>query len=297
MDDRTNPEDTAHPEPLMSVPSPSRPKRDPRRPSKPAPTKAEVREPVLIQRYGRGRLGGSGALLALIQRARSQGRRVKPLDGDLKSRTLAGYYRSHTPDGVPIEDGVSMPRSEDLADFKAWIAATLDAMANDRISRVLDISGGDRVMQEFLHDMNLLLFCGEIGAKLLSLCMLGPDIEDFNHIRAAVDAEVLHPGHMILLMNEGVIRSGQSPAGAFDIIKHHPDFLSLIDAGAVPVYMSRLPCMDAVREQKLDFYDVAAGRPGPVGQRPKATMQHMTGKWLADGEKEHVLMHTSGRLP
>ncbi len=166
-----------------------------------------------------------------------------------------------------------MPRSEDLADFKSWIGDTLDVMAEDRISRVLDISGGDRVMQEFLHDMNLLMFCGEIGAKLLSLCMLGPDIEDFNHIRAAMDAEVLHPAHMILLMNEGVIRSGQSPAGAFDIIKRHPDFMSLIDAGAVPIYMSRLPCMDTVREQKLDFYDVAAGRPGPDGKRPKATMQ------------------------
>lgn len=297
MNDRAKPDETTRPEPLMSVPSPSSPKRDAGRPSKPTPRKAPAKDLVLVQRYGRGRLGGSGAILALIQRARSQGRRVKPLEGDLKSRTLAGYYPSHTPDGVPIEDGASMPRSEALSDFKVWIGDTLNAMAEDHISRALDISGGDRVMQEYVHDVDLPMFCEEIGAKLLSLCMLGSEIEDFNHIRAAVDGKVLHPSHMILVMNEGVIRSGQNPVGAFDSINQHPDFLALLKDGAVPIYMSRLPCMDAVREQKLDFYDVAAGRPGPDGKRPKAVMQHMTGKWLADGEAQHVKRGTAGRLP
>ncbi len=152
-------------------------------------------------------------------------------------------------------------------------------------------------MQEFLEDLNLVTFCADRGFKLLSMCMLGPDIEDFNHIRAAADAGVLHPAHMILVMNEGVIRGGQSPAGAFDSIKHHPDFLGLMKDGAVPVYMTRLPCMDALREQRLDFYDVAAGRPGPDGKRPRATMQHMTNKWLTDGEAQHVKRGTAGRLP
>lgn len=54
---------------------------------------------VLAMRYGRGRLGGSGVILAAIQRARFHGRRIKPMEGDLKSRTLAGYYPSHAPDG------------------------------------------------------------------------------------------------------------------------------------------------------------------------------------------------------
>jgi len=252
---------------------------------------------VLAMRYGRGRLGGSGVILTAIQRARFHGRRIKPMEGDLKSRTLAGYYPSHAPDGRPILDGATTPRSENLGDFKSWIGDTMDDMAEDRISRALDISGGDRVMQELLADLSLSAFCGERGFKFLALCMLGSDMEDFNHIRAAVDAGVLHPMHMILIMNEGAIRSGQNPDGAFDAIVDHPDYQALLNSGAVPVYLPRLPCMDALREQRLNFYDVAANRPGPDGKRPRATMQHMTNKWLGDFEAQHVLRDTAGRLP
>lgn len=252
---------------------------------------------VLAMRYGRGRLGGSGVILTAIQRARFHGRRIKPMEGDLKSRTLASYYPSHAPDGRPILDGSTMPRSENLGDFKSWIGDNMDDMAEDGISRALDISGGDRVMQELLADLSLAAFCGERNFKFLALCMLGSDMEDFNHIRAAVDAGVLHPMHMILIMNEGAIRSGQNPDGAFDVIIGHPDYQALTNNGAVPIYLPRLPCMDALREQRLNFYDVAANRPGPDGKRPRATMQHMTNKWLGDFEGQHVLRNTAGRLP
>ncbi len=252
---------------------------------------------VLAMRYGRGRLGGSGVILTAIQRARFNGRRIKPMEGDLKSRTLASYYPSHAPDGRPILDGATMPRSENLGDFKSWIGDNMDDMAEDGISRALDISGGDRVMQELLADLSLAAFCGERGFKFLALCMLGSDMEDFNHIRAAVDAGVLHPMHMILIMNEGAIRSGQNPDGAFDATVDHPDYQALLNSGAVPVYLPRLPCMDALREQRLNFYDVAANRPGADGKRPRATMQHMTNKWLGDFEAQHVLRDTAGRLP
>lgn len=252
---------------------------------------------VMVHREGRGRLGGTTVLLSIIQRAFSQGRQVKVLEGDLKSRTLARYYPSHTPEGMPIEGGASMPRSEDFADFKVWINGGLDAMVVDGISRVLDVSGGDRAMREFLHDLDLPAFCAQFDKELLSACMLGPDVEDFNHIRAAVDAGNLHPRHMILVLNEGVIRSGQNPAGAFDATKQHPDFLAMVKGGAVPIYVTKLPCLDLLREQRLDFYDVAAGRPGPDGTRPRPTTQFMTGKWLADFEAQHVRWGTAGRLP
>lgn len=265
--------------------------------SEQAPSPAQSLNTVLAMRYGRGRLGGSGVILAAIQRARSRGRRIKPMEGDLKSRTLAGYYPSHAPDGRPILDGATMPKSENFGDFKSWIGDTMDDMAEDGISRALDISGGDRVMQELLADLSLAAFCGERGFKFLALCMLGSDMEDFNHIRAAVDAGVLHPEHMILIMNEGAIRSGQNPDGAFDAIIGHPEFQVLTDGGAVPFYLTRLPCMDALREQRLNFYDVAANRPGPDGKRPRAVMQHMTNKWLGDFEAQHVLRDTAGRLP
>ena len=48
-----------------------------------------ARNPVLVIRKGRGRLGGSTVLDVMIQRARFHGRRAQPLDGDLRSGTLA----------------------------------------------------------------------------------------------------------------------------------------------------------------------------------------------------------------
>lgn len=265
--------------------------------SEQATSPAQFHGTVLMQRHGRGRMGGSGAILTFMQRARFHGRRIKPLEGDLKSRTLASYYPSHAPDGQPILDGASMPKSDSFGDFKGWITDTMDEMAEDRISRALDVSGGDRAMQELLADLSLPAFCEDLDFGFLALCMLGSEMEDFNHIRAAVDAGVLHPRHMILIMNEGAIRSGQNPVGAFDAIKGHPDFQAMVKSGAVPFYLTRLPCMDALREQRLDFYEVAANRPGPDGKRPRATMQHMTKRWLTDFEAQHVLRGTAGRVP
>src|SRR5215469_11780594 len=76
--------------------------------------------PRLLIRAGRGRTGGSTGLDIAIQRARHAGRRVKPLDGDLRSRTLSTLDPSHANDGSPIEDGASAPKSDELPDIKEW---------------------------------------------------------------------------------------------------------------------------------------------------------------------------------
>ena len=59
--------------------------------SEPQSEVAKVK-PSLIIRAGRGRTGGSTGLDLVIQRARFQGRRVKPLDGDRRSKTLSTLY-------------------------------------------------------------------------------------------------------------------------------------------------------------------------------------------------------------
>ena len=56
------------------------------------------------------------------------------------------------------------------------------------------------------------------------LCVLGPDLEDFEHVRTAVQAGHMKPQHMVLVMNEGAIRQGQNPAGVFDPVTTNADF-------------------------------------------------------------------------
>ena len=57
--------------------------------------------------------------------------------------------------------------------MKAWLMSALDDMALDRVSRALDLGGGDRVVQEFVRDMPLGSYCADFGIDLLSVYMLG----------------------------------------------------------------------------------------------------------------------------
>ena len=63
----------------------------------------------LVARGGRGRTGGSTGLDLWIRRGRYQGRRVKPLDGDLRSRTLSLLYPPIDEQKKPIPDAASAP--------------------------------------------------------------------------------------------------------------------------------------------------------------------------------------------
>lgn len=253
--------------------------------------------PVLAIRRGRGRLGGSLLLDLLIQRARHAGRRVRPLDGDLRSRTLATLYPVLDAKNQPVRDGVSCPASEELPDMKAWMLNQLDDMAEHRVSRALDLGGGERVIPEFVRDLSLTSYCRDLGITLLSIYMLGPDVEDFRHVIELVRSGDMQAERTLLVMNEGVIRQGQTATGAFDTIMDHPDMRALIEDGASSVFLKRLSCMPLVRESGQGFYDMADGKPDAKGMRPRPTMQHMVKSWLAQNEAEHETVGTAGWLP
>ena len=135
----------------------------------------------LVARGGRGRTGGSTGLDLWIQRGRYQGRRVKPLDGDLRSRTLSLLYPPSDEKGNPIRDAASAPPTDELPDIKAWLSSEFDSMVTEGVSRVLDLSGGDRVLQEYVRDLVLREFCQDFGVELMMPIFLGPEIEDFRH--------------------------------------------------------------------------------------------------------------------
>lgn len=260
-------------------------------------TSSVVRRPVLAQRKGRGRLGGSRFLDLLVQRARAANRRVKVLDGDLRSRTLAEIYPAVDLSGKPVRDGASCPTSEELPDMKTWLFEQLDAMAEDRVSRVLDLGGGDRVMQEFVRELPISTFCDDMGIDLVSLYMLGPDPEDFRHVREVIKAEGGDTTKIVLVLNEGVIRVGQSVVGVFDPLLLHPDMNALIEDGARVSMFRRLSCMEVVQASGQSYYDIVRGVPGAGGQKQRPTTQHMVRVWLERFEAEFVQNEVGMLLP
>ncbi len=143
------------------------------------------RKPCFLGRWGRGRIGGTAALMLLGQRARAQSRTVRYLDGDLKSGTLSAFYNRER----------SRPPSLDPVDFRGWVLEALDQMEADRVSRLLDVSGGSSSMEELLRDLQLPKYCEANDFEFAWLCVLGPDLEDFEHVRTAVQAGHMKPRH------------------------------------------------------------------------------------------------------
>lgn len=245
------------------------------------------KKPVYMARWGRGRLGGTGALMVLGQRAEAQGRPVRWLDGDLKSGTLSAFYGERC----------SRAPSEDAVDFRDWIMGDLDDLMQDRQSRALDVSGGSSSMEELLRDMELPSFCEENDMRFTWLCALGSNFEDFQHVRSAVDAGHMLPKDMLLVLNEGVIRKGQNAAAAFIPLIENRHFVQMIEAGARMLYLPPNPVMDEIRELGLSYYDVLADCRDPVTGKVKAARQHIVKRWLRALEDGIAAQGTEDAVP
>lgn len=236
--------------------------------------------PWWLIRCGRGRVGGSTFLNFAIEWGRSRGRRVKPLDGDLRSRTLTALYPTVMSNGTPDADAAVSPSSEELIDNKAWFTAELDASVEDGVCRAVDFGGGDRVIQEYGADLRIGDFCASLGLPLVWAFVLGPDEEDLRHVTQILKSGQVTGGRLLLVMNEGVIRPGQKAAGVFDTLSGKPEYKALLRDGAEVFIMPRLTCLDQLREKGLGFYEAAGGRADRDGRRASPTTQHMTSAWL-----------------
>ncbi|MFC7694397.1 hypothetical protein ACFQY5_37520 [Paeniroseomonas aquatica] len=57
------------------------------------------------------------------------------------------------------------PPTEELPDVKTWLSQVLNRMVKERRSAVLDLGGGDRVLQEYGRDLRLVEFCARRGSS------------------------------------------------------------------------------------------------------------------------------------
>jgi len=76
----------------------------------------------------------------------------------------------------PISGRSRVPRSEETADYKQWLIPEFEQMVVEGVSRVIDLGGGERVMQEFVRVFPLSSYCEDFGVDLLPVFFLGPDM-------------------------------------------------------------------------------------------------------------------------
>lgn len=253
-------------------------------------SKAE-RGVVIAMRHGRGRGGGSTFLDLLIQLARAEGRQVMVGDGDRRNPTLAGYYPQD-------RDGeATQPPTDETADVKDWLTNTVGEALNLQSSLVIDLGGGDRVMQEYGHDLALVDFCEECGAHPLGLFITGPEPDDFDHILGIWQAGYFRPKRSILVMNEHLVPAGRTPHGAFDTTMSSPGFKEMVSQGVRPMFLPRLPCMKEMRAAGLTFTEAASGKPGVAGKPLDPVRQFMVKQWVGKIIKEFERIKVAGWLP
>jgi hypothetical protein len=251
----------------------------------------ETAQRVIAVRFGRGRVGGSTGMDLLIQRARRAGRKVLIGDGDLRNSTLAGWY----PPGEP--GGASQPLTDEIADVKEWITELLGEVAAGDGSLVLDMGGGDRVLSEYHQDFGIVDFAERCGMRALAVYVMGPDMDDFEHVLTIWRAGYFQTPKSVLIMNEHLVRQGKTPAGAFDRITERPEMAELLEGGMCFVLMPRLPCLTEMRDQGLGFFDAAARKRGRNGKPFDLVRAFMVEEWLKRMEKAFVEAGVAELLP
>lgn len=239
----------------------------------------EARPPVLVVRHGRGRTGGTTFLDFLIRRARNEGREVIIGDGDRNNQTLSGLYVGKD------KKGVSQPASDAIPDVKDWITELCGKMVETRSSLVLDLGGGDRVLEEYERELALAEFCEAVGVEPLSVYMVGPEMADFEHILTIFRAGYFRTKRALLVMNESLAQIEKTNAKAFHDIYSHPGFDEIVEA-MIPINMFRLPCLSDMRAAGLHFYEASQNKPGIGGRPMDPVRQFMIKNWLKRTEAE-----------
>jgi hypothetical protein len=239
--------------------------------------------PKLVIGFGRGFGGKSTLLTEIAQRASNQGRSVIVADFDARSKTLADLF----PDAM-------VPPTEELPDVKAAFSKLLNRITKEKASAVVDFGGGDRFMLEYGRDLRLVEFCARRGIEPVAIYVLGPEVEDLRHCLSIYEAGYFRPQRSILVLNEGVIREGKTVVGAFEETMKDPGFQRLLADGAKPMLLTRLPCMDLVKNGRLNFYAAAVGT-GPDALDP--VEEFMLSDWLEDIDAKRRKLGIASWLP
>jgi hypothetical protein len=128
----------------------------------------------------------------------------------------------------------------------------------------------------------------------VAIYVLGPEVEDLRHCLSIYEAGYFRPQRSILVLNEGVIREGKTLVGAFEQTMKDPGFQKMLADGARPMLLTKLPCMDLVKNGKLNLYAAAVG----VGPDPLDPVEEfMLSDWLDDIEAKRQKVGVANWLP
>ena len=232
-------------------------------------------------RVSRGRLGGSTYLTALSERAIMAGRPTLLGDGDRHNKGISQspLYARH---------GLPLPTADDRVTMQKWLTDAFGAAVEQRKNLVLDIGGGDELVQEYAATTGLIEAGEALGITVVGLFMYGTEPGDLDFIEQLLRSGKFSPKRSLLVRNEWAAPEGVPPQRAFYAIETSERVDSLQGSLFRKVRMPRLLCMNEVVERGLTFHDAAEGKRGssstPLGPMERFWVK----KWLSDIDAEIV---------
>lgn len=234
-----------------------------------------------IVKVSRGRLGGSTYLTALAERAILAGRPTLLADGDRHNKGISQspLYGVH---------GLPLPAGSDRVTMQRWLTDAFGAAVEQRKNLVLDIGGGDELVQEYAATTGLIEAGEALGITVIGLFMYGTEPGDLDFIAQLRASGKFNPVRSLMVRNEWAAPEGMPPQRAFDEAGTSKRMDALDGPSVMQVRMPRLLCMGQVMESALTFHEAAEGKRGRAGTPLGPMERFWVKKWLADIDADVV---------
>ena len=227
----------------------------------------------LIVKAGRGNLGGSTFLTVICEIAAGASRKLLMADGDMRNPGISAspLYARY---------GLPRPASEDEHEISEWFSMVFSAATEQRLPLVLDIGGGDRTMEQWAAEVDLVAFAQSAGLEVCGLFFCGGDADDLAYINQLWKTGKFRPTKGAVVFNAMAVPSGAAGNTILRSRAKDPLLEPLFAAGIETLEFPKLGCMSAVKDMGLSYHDAAAGKPGKSGKPIDPVKRFTVSRWL-----------------
>lgn len=246
------------------------------------------RQPILLMALGRGRVGKTVLLNAVVQYFRPKG-------ADIRVWNIDAHNASHSL-GVFHSDAM-VPAHEEIDERRHWLERQMMDQSAQRYDVVLDVGGGDIVLSQLAKDLDLVTLFERQGIRPVVMHVIGPDKADLDYLRRVLDQNGFMPEATLIVGNAGLVKAGRSAEALFDDLIKDKTVEEAMKDGAEFVKLPVLTCMDQVINRGLTFDDAAHGRIKPGQEVMSFFDQERVSVWWTKAMPEFFKKIPSSWMP
>lgn len=237
--------------------------------------------PVALVKTGRGNLGGSTLLSAIGEIAIYKGTPPLLADSDARNPGISIAKTLYDKYGVP------RPTSEEAAKLREWFADIFGRAASSGQSLVVDVGGGDRTLETWAKDENIIKLAEGLGVSITGAFMIGPQQGDTAYLERLWANALFRPSRAVFVFNEWTVPTGHDPNRIYGEVLSRLNGLNFEGCETAILRVPKLSCLPFVLENGLTFHDAAAGKSRPDGTPLDPFRRAMIQNWL-DTLKERI---------